>query len=185
MFDLFRQDLQRWVSPGRVAEPSAVTPGRALALLYRHMPVRATAWFRFGSWCKRRGIPVLPGVIQRHLYRTYGLEILIGAEIGGGLYLAHTVGMVIAPRRVGRNCSIIAAVTIGMRNEWEFPEIGDDVLIGAGARLLGGIRVGDGAKVGANAVVVADVPAGATVVGIPAKVIRVDRPAVVDAAVAD
>lgn len=66
---------------------------------------------------------------------------------------------------------MIHNVTVGMRNEWAFPEIGDDVFIGAGARVLGGIVVGDGARIGANAVVIQDVPAGATVVGIPARVI--------------
>lgn len=75
------------------------------------------------------------------------------------------------PKRIGRNCSVIANVTIGMRNEWVFPEIGNDVFIGAGARVLGGITLGDQAVIGANAVVIHDVPAGATAVGIPAKVV--------------
>ena len=59
-----------------------------------------------------------------------------------------------------------------MRNEWKFPVIGDEVFIGAGARVLGDIQIGDGAKIGANAVVIRDVPANATAVGIPAKVIQ-------------
>jgi serine O-acetyltransferase len=61
-------------------------------------------------------------------------------------------------------------VTVGMRNEWEFPVIGDGVLVGAGARVLGGISLGDGCSIGANAVVIRDVPAGATAVGVPAVV---------------
>ncbi|RMD75375.1 MAG: serine acetyltransferase, partial [Chloroflexi bacterium] len=63
---------------------------------------------------------------------------------------------------------------IGMRNEWAFPIIGDEVFIGAGARVLGGITVGDRARIGANAVVTRDVPSGATVVGIPARVVKID-----------
>lgn len=137
-------------------------------------PLRAMLWFRFGSWCKQRGIPFLPGYVQRRLYRRYGLEIVVGADIGGGLYIAHPIGTVVAPQRIGRNCTIVAAVTIGMRNEWEFPAIGDDVFIGAGARVLGGITIGDRARIGANAVVTRDVPAGATVVGIPARVVKID-----------
>jgi len=172
MFDLFKQDVQRWLIPGQVADPAAVTLGQTIALLYRHLPLRAMAWFRLGSWCKRRGIPGLPGIIQRRIYRRYGLEISCGADIGGGLYIPHPVGTVIAVRRMGSNCSIIAAATLGMRNKWEFPEIGDNVFIGAGARILGGITVGDGAVVGANAVVIESVPAGATVAGVPARVIR-------------
>jgi serine O-acetyltransferase len=75
---------------------------------------------------------------------------------------------------MGRNCSIIAAVTIGMRNSWDFPEIGNEVFIGAGARVLGAIRIGDGAVIGANAVVISDLPAGATAVGIPARITRIN-----------
>ena len=94
------------------------------------------------------------------------------ANIGGGLYIAHPSGTVISVEEMGNNCSIIASVTIGMRNEWSFPRIGDNVFIGAGARVLGSIDVGDEAVIGANAVVINDVPAGATVVGIPARIVR-------------
>lgn len=99
-------------------------------------------------------------------------EISVGAKIGGGLYIAHPIGTVIAAEEIGENCSIIASVTIGMRNKWAFPRIGNNVFIGAGARVLGEIKVGDNAIIGANAVVISDVPAGATAVGIPAKVVR-------------
>jgi serine O-acetyltransferase len=168
MIELFKQDVQRWVVPSKVAHPSAVTLRTTVKLLYRHRPLRAMLWFRVGSWCKQKHIPGLPGILQRRIMHQYGLEILVGADIGGGLYIAHPVGCVIAPGRMGRNCSVIASATIGMRNEWEFPVIGDNVFIGAGARVLGGIRVGDNASIGANAVVIHDVPDGATAVGVPA-----------------
>ncbi len=145
-----------------------VTLGTTLKLLYRHRALRAMLWFRFGTWCKHKHIPGLTGAVQRHIMRHYGLEILVGADIGGGLYIAHPVGCVIAPASMGRNCSVIASTTIGMRNTWEFPVIGDNVFIGAGARVLGGIRVGDNASIGANAVVIRDVPPGATAIGVPA-----------------
>jgi serine O-acetyltransferase len=170
MFDLFRQDVQRWIVPQQVADPAQVTLGLTLRLLWTYMPLRAMLWFRFGSWCKRKRIPLLPGGVQRYIYRHFGLEISPGADIGGGLYIAHPIGTVVAVRRMGRNCSIVAAVTLGMRNTLEFPEIGDDVFIGAGARILGPVRVGHGARIGANAVVLHDVPDGATAVGIPARV---------------
>lgn len=171
MIDLFLQDARRWVIPGQIStEPLRLH--QILRLLLTHLPLRAMLWFRFGSWCKQRGIPFIPGYVQRRIYRRYGLEIVVGADIGGGLYIAHPVGTVIAPQRMGRNCSVIAAVTIGMRNEWKFPVIGDEVFFGAGARVLGGITVGDRAQIGANAVVIRDVPAGATVVGIPARVVK-------------
>ena len=172
MYKLFLQDARRWIVQGQL-NPTAQLPFRTLLLLlYRYMPLRAMAWFRFGSWCKHKRIPFVPGFAQRQIYARYGLEIVIGADIGGGFYIAHPVGTVIAVARMGENCSIIAAVTIGMRNEWAFPTIGDTVFIGAGARVLGHISVGDYAIIGANAVVISDIPAGATAVGIPAKVIR-------------
>ncbi len=172
MFELFKQDVRRWIIPGKLSEGAPLSRTLMLKLLFRHMPLRAMAWFRLGCWCKQRGIPFFPGFTQRQIYSRYGLEIMVGAEIGGGLYIAHPIGTVVAPKRLGRNCSIIAAVTIGMRNEWEFPVIGDEVFIGAGARILGRLTIGDGAQIGANAVVISDIPAGATAVGIPARVIR-------------
>jgi serine O-acetyltransferase len=173
---LFKQDVQRWINPQKISDPSLVTWKTTLGLLIRHMPLRAMLWFRFGSWCRQRQIPLMTGLIMRWLYRGFGLEIAPGAEVGGGFYIAHPVGTVIHACRIGANCTIIASVTIGLRNEHEFPTIGDNVFIGAGARVLGGIQIGNGAKIGANAVVVEDIPAGATAVGVPAKVIGVREP---------
>jgi serine O-acetyltransferase len=170
MFEAFKQDIDRWIQLGYVSPTSELTPQLMVLLLYRYVALRAIAWFRFGCWCKEKGIPFLPLYVQRLILRRYGLDIVVGQKIGGGLYIPHPVGTVIAARRIGSNCSIIASATIGMRNVWEFPEIGDNVFVGACARILGGITVGNEAKIGANAVVVDDVPDGATAVGIPAKV---------------
>jgi serine O-acetyltransferase len=170
--NLFQQDALRWLGSGKAVPASALTISKLLVLLYRCPGLRATAWLRFGWWCQRKGMPLIPGAIQRLIYRRYGMDIVISAPIGGGLYIAHTVGMVISPRRIGENCSIIASVTIGMRNEWAFPDIGDNVFIGAGARVLGGITLGNNVVIGANAVVIDNVPDGATAVGIPARIIK-------------
>jgi serine O-acetyltransferase len=125
------------------------------------------AWYRLACWFKAQRIPFIYGTMLRWIFFRFGLEI--AGDIDGGLYIAHPVGTVIAAERIGRNCSVIAAVTVGMRNEFAFPIIGDNVFIGAGARILGGICIGDNAKIGANAVVIRDVAAGATVVGIPGR----------------
>lgn len=173
MGDLFRRDALRWVTPGQVADPSVLTMPLLLQLLNRHMPLRAMAWFRFGRWCKQKRIPFLCGLTLRWILFRFGLEI--GGTIGGGMYIAHPVGCVIHAKTIGENCSIVAATTIGMRNEWAFPQIGDNVFVGAGARVLGDIHVGDNVKIGANAVVIHDVPDDTTVVGIPARAIEVHR----------
>lgn len=125
------------------------------------------AWYRFACWCQEKRVPGLYGVTIRWIYFRFGLEIW--GDIDGGLYIAHPIGTVVAVNRMGKNCSVIAAATLGMRNKPIFPTLGDDVFIGAGARILGDITIGNGAKVGANAVVVHDVEADTTVVGIPAK----------------
>ena len=172
MFETFKQDAARWLVPSKLGDPHQITLSVALKLLFRHLSLRAMAWYRFGVWCRRKRIPFFYGHALRHILRTYGLELASETECGGGLYIAHPVGTVIMAHSIGRNVSVIAAVTVGMRNEWAFPDLGDNVFIGAGARVLGQISIGAGAVIGANAVVINDVPAGTTVVGIPAKAIK-------------
>jgi serine O-acetyltransferase len=172
MSSLFREDVQRWIVPQQIADPSEVTFSGTMRLLWQHMGLRAMLWYRFGSWCAWHGIPFIPGFVRRFLYRFFGLDIVMGIKIGGGLYIPHPNGTVIVAEEIGKNCNIIANVTIGMRNEWTFPIIGDNVFIGAGARILGGIRIGDNSVIGANSVVIQDVPDNTTVVGIPARVVR-------------
>jgi serine O-acetyltransferase len=110
-----------------------------------------------------------------------GCVIGRGAEFAPGFVLVHTVGVVIhGSVRGGRNVIIESGVVVGAaRNGFpiEVPVIGDDVYIGAGAKLLGGIRIGSRVTIGANAVVVKDVPDDATAVGVPAKVIGRAGPA--------
>ena len=102
-----------------------------------------------------------------------GAEIPLNCCIGGGLLIPHPNGIVIAPDVIiGPNCLIFQQVTIGARSESGVPEIGGHVDIGAGARILGKVKLGDHACIGANAVVIHDVPAGKTAVGIPAKILN-------------
>ncbi len=101
-----------------------------------------------------------------------GLD-LSGTAIGPGLFISHGQGTILSAERIGANLWVHQGVTIG----WDYrgdrrPIIGDDVFIGAGAKVLGSITVGDGARIGANAVVVCDVPPGATAVGVPARIQR-------------
>ena len=91
--------------------------------------------------------------------------------------LPHPNGIVIHPEAViGFNCLFFQQVTIGMGSKPGLPILGGDVEVGAGAKILGGIRIGDHVKIGANAVVLTDVPDGATAVGIPARIIPRDTP---------
>jgi len=109
------------------------------------------------------------GWVQRRLLRLYGLELSPGAPVGGGLYIAHPVGCTLFAEHLGTNVTVISSVTFGTRGDNGWPTIGDRVFVGTGARVLGGIEIGDDAMIGANAVVVRSVPCKTTVVGIPAK----------------
>lgn len=105
-----------------------------------------------------------------------GADIPLNCLIGGGLSIPHPNGIVIHPNSgIGPNCMIFQQVTIGM-SHGGVPQIGGHVDIGAGAKLLGPIRVGDHARIGANAVVMCDVPPDTTAVGIPARIISSGRP---------
>ena len=103
-----------------------------------------------------------------------GADIPLNAQIDGGMLMLHPNGIVIHPEaRIGPNCIFFQQVTIGTReNGPAVPRIGGDVSIGAGAKVLGGIKIGDHVRIGANAVVLCDVPDGSVAVGIPARVIE-------------
>lgn len=168
-WNAFQLDAARWVRPEQVADVSELSLAVIAKMLVRHPPLRAMAWFRFGSALRHARVRAVPAWVQRRLLRLYGLELEVGGNIGGGLYIAHPVGCVIVAEEMGDNVTIISQVTFGTRGDRRWPRVGDAVFVGAGARLLGGIHIGSGAQVGANAVVVHDVRDGATVVGVPAR----------------
>jgi serine O-acetyltransferase len=122
-----------------------------------------------------RRVPILPAVCRRWAIAACGVDILPRADIGGGLIIAHGIGLVIGGRTViGEDCTLLHGVTLGEARfeELDCPRVGDRVTIGAGAIVLGGITVGDDAVIGAGSVVLSDVPAGCAVAGVPARVIR-------------
>jgi serine O-acetyltransferase len=128
------------------------------------------------SWAARLGgIPALPGLLTYLNIVLFGLEVTPRCEIGPGIFFPHPSGTVIGAWRVGRNATILQGVTLGAQQmDLGFdcglrPEVGDNVLLGAGSKILGGIRIGDNVTVGANAVVVDSIEANSTVVGIPAR----------------
>ena len=113
-------------------------------------------------------------MITSRLAAKYGVSISLNAVIGDGLLLPHPDGVIIGQNaRIGKNCTIYQQVTIGQKNG-EYPTLGDNVTIYPGAKVIGGITVGDQAVIGANAVVLKDIPCCATAVGCPAKVLTKD-----------
>ena len=142
------------------------------------MYVNAISFYRFGRFSRRRGLLPLQRIAEALNILAFSASIPARAEIGEGTVCEHRgIGVVVHPGAViGRRCRILPHAVVGGRGgdgRTGAPRIGDDVLIGTGAKILGPVQVGDGAKVGANAVVLEDVPAGATAVGIPARVTAV------------
>jgi serine O-acetyltransferase len=115
---------------------------------------------------------ILAVVRHRFWSLVTGADIPLNASLGGGLLLPHPNGIVIHPEaKIGPNCLIFQQVTIGTGAGHGLPVLAGHVDIGAGAKILGAVHLGLGAKVGANAVVLEDVPSGAVAVGVPAKVL--------------
>ncbi len=155
--------------------------GTGLLAFVRHYVLNAG--FRFSLymrlWDEARRRPVGKYLLfpvyalYRHHAIKYGLDVL--AEIGPGLHIGHTGGIVVSQyAKIGKNCNLSHQVTIGIKNRGKHkgaPEFGDNVYIGPGAKVIGGIKIGDFVAIGANAVVTSDVPDHAVVVGIPARVI--------------
>jgi serine O-acetyltransferase len=135
---------------------------------------QAVVAHRLAHAARGAGIPLLPALARRWSIALCGVDILPSAEIGGGLVIAHGLGLVVGgTTRMGRDCTLLHGVTLGEArfDELDCPTLGDRVTVGAGAIVLGGITVGDDALVGAGSVVLRDVPPGARVAGSPARVL--------------
>jgi serine O-acetyltransferase len=121
------------------------------------------------------GLPPLAHLLSYLNQIIFGIEISPRCAIGPGIFFPHTSGTVIGASKLGRNVTIFQGVTLGatqidMKYDLALrPEVGDFVVVGAGAKVLGGISLGDNVKVGANAVLLRSVPANATVAGVPAR----------------
>jgi serine O-acetyltransferase len=158
----FDGDLSRWLEV--MPQPMA---GKArwaglLGLLIKHREFRNLFAYRHGKL----------GKLVSWWTRDEATLFIDTADIGPGLFIQHGFATIITARSIGQHCWINQQVTIGFASGKGCPTIGNHVTINAGAKVLGGVHVGDHAVVGANAVVTKDVPAHATVVGAPARVVR-------------
>ncbi len=131
---------------------------------------------RPAHWCWVHGFKWLGRFISHFARWLTGIEIHPGAKIGERVFFDHAMGVVVGETaEIGDGCTIYQGVTLGGTSLYKgakrHPTLGKDVVVSAGAKVLGGFEVGDGAKIGSNAVVIKPVPAGATAVGIPARII--------------
>ncbi len=163
------------IRAARQRDPAAVSN---LEVILAYPGFHARQFHRLAHTLHKLGVPVVPRLIS-HLSRFFtGIEIHPGAQIGERLFIDHGMGVVIGETAViGDNCHLFQGVTLGgssTRREKRHPTLGNNVEVGAGARLIGAITVGDNARIGA--VVVTNVPAYATVVGVPGHVVAYRAP---------
>ena len=139
---------------------------------------KAVRSYRKANWFYRHNMKFIARWISQRSRHKTGIEIHPGAKIGKGLFIDHGMGVVIGETaEIGDNCTIYQNVTLGGTGKdhgKRHPTLGNDVMIGSGAKVLGPFRVGDGARVASGAVVLDEVPDNATAVGVPARIVRIN-----------
>lgn len=169
--------MKSHIAAARGRDP-ATAGASSLEILLTWPGVQALLAHRLANRLRRSGVPLLPFAVSYLSRAVTGIEIHPDAKIGPGFFVDHGSGVVIGETaEIGENVTLYQGVTLGgtgFQSGKRHPTIEDNVTIGSGAKLLGPIRVGHGAKIGANTVVVEDVPPRATVVGNPGHPVRVE-----------
>ncbi|XFA73002.1 serine O-acetyltransferase [Thermosynechococcaceae cyanobacterium Okahandja] len=146
-----------------------------LEVLFCYPGLQAVVLHRFSHWLWRMGLPFVPRFISHVARWLTGIEIHPGATLGKGVFIDHGMGVVIGETAiVGNYCLIYQGVTLGGTGKEtgkRHPTLGENVVVGAGAKVLGNLTIGDNVRIGAGSVVLRDVPSDCTVVGIPGRVV--------------
>ena len=160
-----------------------------LEVLLLYPGLHALLSHRLSHWLHKRKMYFIARALSQITRFFTGIEIHPGAKIGKGVFIDHGMGVVIGETtEIGDNCTIYQGVTLGGTGKDKgkrHPTIGNNVLIGAGAKVLGPFKVGDNSKVAANAVVLREVPPNSTVVGVPGRVVTKDNKRVAPAVTVD
>ena len=154
-----------------------------LSIILTYPGVKAIFLHQIANFFHKAGFDLIARIISQTGRFITGIEIHPGAKIGKNLFIDHGMGVVIGETsEIGNDVTIYHAVTLGgispsidserQRHEKRHPTIGDDVVIGSGAQIIGPVKVGNGSRIAANAVVVNEVPEGSTMVGVPAKAVK-------------
>lgn len=150
----------------------------ALEIFFLYNGLHAILYYRMAHWLYLHRCRFLARWISQHAKWTTGVEIHPAATIGRRLVIDHGTGIVVgATAEIGDDCLLYQCVTLGgtgISAGKRHPTLGNNVMVGSGAKILGPIQIGDNARVAANAVVLRDVPSNSTVVGVPGRVVRVN-----------
>lgn len=161
------EDLSRWVHK----DPKELSMEDFARVFRSFSEFRSLFYHRIGGGRSRIKTCLL--AICRFFWPPQTALFLHTQSIGPGLFINHGFATIISAISIGRNCFIHQQVTIGVRKAGdEGPKLGDEVYVGAGAKILGNIRIGHRASIGANAVVICDIPDDCTAVGVPARIIQ-------------
>lgn len=154
----------------------------AIEILLLYSGVHAVIWHRFAHWLHKHKLKFLARLVSQIARFFTGIEIHPAAKIGKGLLIDHGMGVVIGETaEIGDDCTIYQCVTLGGTGKEtgkRHPTLGNNVMIGSGAKVLGPLTIGNNSKIAAGAVVLSDVPDNSTAVGIPARIVRRDGVAV-------
>jgi serine O-acetyltransferase len=171
MFNRVRQDLQAVFD----RDPAATS---TLEVILTYAGFHALLTYRIAHRLRKMGVPVLPRVLSYVARWLTGIEIHPAAKIGTGFFIDHGMGVVIGETsEIGDYVTLFQGVTLGgtgKEHGKRHPTLGNHVVVGAGAKILGGIKIGDNVKIGANSVVLKSVPANSTVIGVPARIIKTE-----------
>jgi len=168
---IFRKEIKSCLEK----DPAALN---FLEVVLTYSGLHAIIFYRVANFLHRIKIPFLPRLISQFAKLLTGIEIHPGAKIGNGLFIDHGMGVVIGETSiVGDNVILYQGVTLGGTGKEKgkrHPTLGNNIVVGTGAKILGNITIGDSSYIGANAVVIKDVPANSTVVGVPGRITKQD-----------
>ncbi len=169
MLQAIKQDLKAIFD----RDPAATS---TLEVVLTYAGFHALLAYRISHWLTSVGVPFVPRAISQLARWLTGIEIHPSAKIGTGFFIDHGMGVVIGETaEVGDYVTLFQGVTLGGTGKERgkrHPTLGNHVVVGAGAKILGGIKIGDNVKIGANSVVLKNVPSNSTVIGVPARIIK-------------
>ena len=178
MFDSVREDVRLGVDWHSLPSVRRIAGRRAeiAAVLILSPELQTVLIYRLQAWLRNHGIPLLPNLLRRVTMMLAGVSIGDRVVVGPGLLLNHGHVVIDGEKYIGPECSIAPFVTIGLNTggpdvAFEGPILGRFVFIGTGAKILGRVHIGHNARIGANAVVLTDVPDNCTAVGVPARIV--------------
>ena len=171
---MFKQ-LKREIDLIRDRDPAARS---SVEILLTYSGLHAVVAYRIAHKLLKAGFPTLARIISQVARFFTGIEIHPGATIGKGFFIDHGMGVVIGETTIiGDDCTLYQGVTLGGTGKdrgKRHPTLGSNVMVGAGAKVLGPVKIGDNAKIAAGAVVLKEVPANATAVGVPAHIVKMN-----------